>query len=88
MILALAAERLTNGAARALERVGTQRARRSDIELLQRTLTDNGVRSEIETMIEAEVRAADARLDSCHSLSASGVEGLRSMIARIAWRDA
>lgn len=88
VILALAADRLTNGAARALERVGTQRARRSDIELLQRTLTEIGIRSEIERMIEDEVTAAQARLDECTTLHPAGVEGLRAMIARIAWRDA
>ena len=88
VILALAADRLTNGAARALERVGTQRARRSDIELLQRTLTEIGVRSEIERLIEDEVQAATASLDACRTLHPAGVEGLRAMIARIAWRDA
>ena len=88
VILALAADRLTNGAARALERVGTQRARRSDIELLQRTLTEIGVRSEIERLIEDEVQAATASLDACRTLHPDGVEGLRAMIARIAWRDA
>ena len=87
VILALAADRLTNGAAKALERVGTQRARRSDIALLQRTLTENGVRAEIERLIDVEVAAAQARLDECTTLNPAGVEGLRAMIARIAWRD-
>ncbi|SDC07274.1 isopentenyl-diphosphate delta-isomerase, type 1 [Raineyella antarctica] len=88
VILALAADRLTNGAALALERVGTQRARRGDIELLQRTLTRIGVRAEVERLIDAEVRAAEAGLDACRTLHPAGVEGLRAMIARIAWRDA
>lgn len=88
VILALAADRLTNGAARALERVGTARARRSDIELLQRTLTEIGVRSEIEAMIDAKAQAAASLLGACAAITPAGAAGLRSMIDRISWRDA
>lgn len=88
VILALAADRLSNGAALALERVGTHRARPSDIQLLQRALTRNGVRAEVEAMIEAEVRAAQASLAACRTVHPAGAAGLRAMIDRIAWRDA
>ena len=87
LIWVLGEERLTGGAARAMDRVGTPEARPDDIPLLQSALEEAGVREEIERRVLAELDAADAALDGA-PLTADGVAGLRATARAIAWREA
>lgn len=87
VILALAHERATGAARRALRKVGTAELTAADIGDLQDALVACGVVAEVEERIGRHVAAAIAALD-CDALDPDGVRQLTVMAHTIAWREA
>ncbi|MGD8201675.1 isopentenyl-diphosphate Delta-isomerase [Ornithinimicrobium sp. W1679] len=86
LIWVLGAERLTGGAAAAMERVGTPAARPEDVPLMQEALVEAGIRQELEDRIAEELAVAEDVLTDA-PLTPDGVDGLRATARAIAWRD-
>lgn len=86
-IVALARQRLDEGALGLLDAVSTGKATAEEVARLQQVLVDTGVQAEVESMIQAQAQGA-LNLLKRGGLDAEGVEGLRQAVAALAWRRA
>lgn len=85
VIMALAHEHLLGEDGDRLHRLGTPSMRDDDVEVLQRSIVEAGVRDEVESLITRRMESAAAHLDSEH-LTPAGVTGLQQAALDVAWR--
>ncbi|ROR92251.1 polyprenyl synthetase family protein [Nocardioides aurantiacus] len=86
VLLALAEQRLGGTGAAALRRVRRQTHDEADVVTLAEAMVADGVRDEVEEMVEQRVDRSLAALDH-HRLSDEGVAGLAEVARRVAWRQ-
>ncbi|WP_091728933.1 polyprenyl synthetase family protein [Nocardioides scoriae] len=85
VVLALAEQRLGGPDARAVARIRRQQHDESDVGGVADAMVREGVRDEVESMVEARTRAAVAALDD-DRLTDEGVAGLTEVADQVAWR--
>ncbi|KQT91457.1 hypothetical protein ASG49_10505 [Marmoricola sp. Leaf446] len=86
VLLAIAEQRLGGAGAAALRRVRRQTHDEADVATLAEAMVRDGVRDEVEEMVEHRVDRSLAALDH-HRLSDEGVAGLAEVARRVAWRQ-
>ncbi len=87
VLLALAAERLSDEGRRRLEHLGTGELAAEELAELRTEMAECGIREEVEQLISDEVDTACAQLEGGH-VPAAAVEGLTQMAQKLAWRQA
>lgn len=86
VLLSLAGERLTGGAAELFDRVGTPTFTRTDVPALAEAIRAAGVDTEIDRIIAEEFTAAMAALAD-RGLDPDAIAGLRETAASAVWRS-